>query len=91
MRAVDELELVLAPGRALRALVLAVADGLGSPCERLPRVGGVEEELDVLPVALVRVVPVVEDVVEPVLERELPGMTGVGGDVRVDGRRRARR
>ncbi len=41
-------------------------------------------ELDHLPVAFVRVVPVVEDVEEPVLQRELPGPRGVG-------RRRARR
>ena len=71
MRAADELELVVAPVRPLGALVLAVADDRRPPLERLLGVGRVEDELDHLPVALVRVVPVVEDVVEPVLEREL--------------------
>ena len=54
--------------------------------EGLRRVGGVEDELDHLPIALVQVVEVVEDVEEPVLERELPGMGGLGRDVGVDGR-----
>ena len=89
MRPVDELELVVAPRRLLGPLVLAVADGHRLARERLTRVVGVEEELDVLPVALVGVVPVVEDVVEPVLQGELARVAGVGGDVRIDGRRRA--
>ena len=89
MRAVDELELVVAPRRLLGPLVLAVADGHRLARERLTRVVGIEDELDVLPVALVGVVPVVEDVVEPVLQGELPRVGGVGGDVRIDGRRRA--
>ena len=84
MRAVDELELVVAPGRALGALVLAVADLDRLARERLAGVVGVEDELDHLPVALVRVVPVVEDVEEPVLQRELARVAGVGA-------RRARR
>ena len=71
MRPVDELELVLAPRRLLGPLVLAVADGHRLTSERLTRVVRVEEELDVLPVAFVGVVPVVEDVVEPVLQGEL--------------------
>ena len=91
MGAVDELELGVAPGRALAALVLAVADGGRRLRERLGGGGRVEVELDHLPVALVRVVPVVEDVVEPVLERELAGVAGVGRDVRVGGRRRSLR
>ena len=83
---VHELELVVAPVGALGALVLAVAG-----CDRLlrqrrGRVGCVEEELDVLPVALVEVVPVVVDVEEPVLERQPPRVRGVGGDVGVDDR-----
>ena len=69
--------------------MLAVADGDRLAAERLARVGRVEDELDHLPVALVRVVPVVEDVEEPVLERELARIAGIGGDVGVDGRRRA--
>ena len=89
--AVDELELRVVPRRPFGALVLAVADRRGRLRERLGRGGGVEVELDHLPVALVRVVPVVEDVVEPVLERELPGVGGIGHDVRVGRRRRALR
>ena len=46
--------------------------------------GCVEDELDHLPVALVRVVEVVERVEEPVLERELPGDRLFADDVRVD-------
>ena len=90
MRAVDALELVVVPGCALGALVLAVADLDRRPLERLRGRRGVEDELDHLPVALVQVVPVVEDVEEPVLERELSRVAGLGRDVRVDGRRRAR-
>ena len=59
------------PRSHLGALVLRVADERGRPAERRLRRGGVEDELDHLPVALVLVVPVVERVVEPVLEREL--------------------
>src|SRR5690348_5076885 len=55
------------------------------------RIGRVEVELDHLPVALVRVVEVVEGVEEPELERDLPRIDGIGGDVRVDGRLRSRR
>ena len=87
MRAVDALELVVVPRRPLGALVLAVADLDGRPVQRLRRARGVEDQLDHLPVALVQVVPVVEDVEQPVLERELAGVSGIGRDVRVDGRR----
>ena len=84
--AVDELELLVAPVRHLGALVLAVPDGDGILAERLLRIGGVEEDLDHLPVAFVQVVPVVVGVEEPVLQRQLPGVRGVGGDVRVHSR-----
>ena len=69
--------------------MLAVADGHRLARERLTRVVGIEDELDVLPVALVGVVPVVEDVVEPVLQGELTREAGLGGDVCVDGGRSA--
>ena len=69
VRAVDALELLVVPGRLLGALVLAVADLDGRPLQRLRRARGVEDQLDHLPVALVQVVPVVEDVEQPVLER----------------------
>ena len=46
----------------------------------------VEDQLDVLPVALVQVVPVVVRIEDPVLQRELAGVAGVGGHVGVDGR-----
>ena len=59
--------------------------------QRLGRVGGVEDELRHLPVALVRVVEVVEGIEEPVLERELAGVAGVGGHVRVHRRLRCLR
>ena len=68
--------------------MLAVADGYRLFGERLARVVGIEDELDVLPVAFVGVVPVVEDVIEPVLQGDLTRVAGVGGDVRIDGRRR---
>ena len=82
------LELVVVPGRALGPLVLRVADQRRRPAERLLRSRGVEDELDHLPVALVLVVPLVERVVEPVLERELPLLPD---DVRVGRGRLARR
>jgi hypothetical protein len=89
VRPVHELELLVVPGRALGALVLAVPhlprlalqSRRGCPC--------VEDELDQLPVALVLVVEVVERVEEPVLERELPRMAGVVRGMGV--RRRLRR
>ena len=88
--AVDDLELLVAPGRALRPLVRAVARlGRVGGAQRLRGVRGVEDQLDHLPVALVRVVEVVEGVEEPVLERELAGSGRVGRDVGVDRRRRA--
>ena len=85
VRAVDDLELVIAPARTLGALVRAVPD-LGRLVlrERRRGIGRVEDELDHLPVALVGVVEVVEGVEEPVLQRELARLGGVGGDVRVD-------
>ena len=91
MRPVDDLELLVAPGGALGALVRAVADLGRLLRQRLGRIGGVEDELGHLPVALVGVVEVVEGVEEPVLERELAGVAGVGGDVGVDRRLRALR
>ncbi len=88
MSPADDLELVVAPVRPLRALVLAVPDLYRPPLERLGSARGIEDELDHLPVALVRVVPVVERVVEPVLERELPRPAPLRGHVRVDRRQR---
>ena len=87
VRAVDPLELVIAPRRPLRALVLAVAHLDRWALQRLGRRRGVEDELDHLPVAFMQVVPVVEDVEEPVLQRELPRAFGFGRDMRVHGRR----
>ena len=83
MRAVDPLELRVVPGRPLGALVLAVADLDGRPTESGGDRRSVEDELDHLPVALVQVVPVVEDVEKPVLERELARVGRVGRHVRV--------
>ena len=80
---VDEVELLLAPGRCLAALVLAVADRDRLLCERLAGVFGLEDQLDHLPVALVEVVPVVEDIEQPVLKREHAGVAGIADDVRV--------
>ena len=80
---VDELELLVAPARRLAALVLAVPDRDRLLGQRLARVSGFEDQLDHLPVALVQVVPVVVDVEQPVLERELAWVA--------DRRRRARR
>ena len=56
---------------------------LGSFVSASRRVGGVEDELRHLPVALVRVVEVVEGVEEPVLQRELAGVAGIRRDVGV--------
>jgi hypothetical protein len=89
MRPAHQLQLGVIPGRPLGSLVLAVADLGRRLVQRLGGVGGLEVELDHLPVALVQVVPVVEDVEHPVLERELSRVARVGGDVRVDGRRLA--
>ena len=87
---VDQLELVLPPARPFGALVLAVSnlDRLLVQCLRRSR--RVEVELDHLPVAFVRVVPVVEDVEEPVLQCELSRPPLFGRHVRVDGGLRAR-
>ena len=71
VRLVDDLELVVVPARPLGPLVRAVADRDGLLVESVPRIVGVEDELDHLPVALVQVVEVVERVEEPVLERDL--------------------
>ena len=76
MGPVDDLELVVAPGGLLAALVLAEPDQRGLAGERLARVARVEDELDHLPVALVQVVPVVVCVEEPVLQRQLPRVSG---------------
>ena len=89
VRPADDLELVTAPLRAFGALVLAVADLDGRALQRFLGSVRVEDQLDRLPVALVQVVEVVEDVEEPVLEGELPRPVGLAGDVGVDGRRAA--
>ena len=86
VRSLDQRELVVAPDCALRSFVRAVPDLDGLLRKRRPRVLRVEDELDHLPVALMEVVPVVEGVEQPVLERELSRMAGVGGDMRVRGR-----
>ncbi len=91
MRAVHDLELLVTPGGALCSLVRAVTDLDRILAEGIVRIVGVEDELGHLPVALVRVVEIVERVEEPVLEGELPGVTGIRRDVRVHGRRRAAR
>ena len=83
--AVDTLELVVFPTGPLCTFVLAVADLHGRPLQRLRRGRCVEEKLDHFPVAFVEVVPVVEGVEQPVLERQLLGTGGIDGDVRVDG------
>ena len=57
--------------------MLAVADLDGRALQRLLGSVRVEDELDHLPVALVQVVEVVEDVEEPVLERELARPAGL--------------
>src|SRR6185312_14995313 len=81
------LEVAAVPRRPLGARVLRIAGLERLALERLRgRVGG-EDELDHLPVAFVLVVPVVVDVVEPVLEREPVRPVRLGGDVRVDRRR----
>ena len=84
VRTVDDLELVVAPTRALGTLVRAVADTNRQLRQCLAGIGGVEVELDHLPVALVEVVELVVDVEEPVLQRQLPGMARVGDHVRID-------
>jgi hypothetical protein len=71
--------------RALGPFVLAVPDQRGLLSERLLRGRCVEVELEHLPVALVLVVEVVEDVEEPVLKRELTAVGGIGYDPRVGG------
>ena len=90
VRAADELKLAVVPRGALRSSMLAVADLRRGSRQRLLRVRGAEVELDHLPVAFVLVVEVVEDVEEPVLERQLAGMLRIGDDSRVGRRRRAR-
>jgi hypothetical protein len=67
--------------------VLAVPDQRRPLAERLLRGRRVEVELDHLPVALVLVVEVVEDVEEPVLQREPARVRGIGDDARVGGGR----
>ena len=84
VRPVDDLELVVAPTRALGALMGAVADGDRCLVQRVRSIGGLEVELDHLPVAFVEVVELVEDVEEPVLQRQLPGMARIGRHVGVD-------
>ena len=67
------LELVVVPACPLTAAVLAVADRDRIRLQRLLRRTDVEDQPNRLPVALVGVVVVVEDVEEPVLQRELSG------------------
>jgi hypothetical protein len=86
VRAVDLAELRVGPAGALGAFVLAVTDLRRLRRQRRLRCRCVEVELDHLPVALVLVVEVVEDVEEPVLKSELPEIRRVGRDVRIDGR-----
>ena len=74
------------PSSRPRRLVLAVPDRDRLLRQRLARVLRLEDELDHLPVALVQVVPVVVDVEQPVLERELAGVAGIVDHVGVDGR-----
>ena len=83
VRAAHEHKLRVAPPSALGAFVLAVADDRRLPGEGLRGRRGVEVELDHLPVAFVLVVEVVEDVEEPVLQRELSAVIRVVGDPRV--------
>jgi hypothetical protein len=81
----DALELRVVPRGPFRALVLAVADLERRPVQRLLHRRRGENELDHLPVALVQVVPVVEDVEEPVLEREPARVRGIARHMRVGG------
>ncbi len=87
--AVDHLELVLPPAGPLGTLVLAVSNLDGLLVQGLLRGRGIEVELDHLPVAFMGVVPVVEDVEEPVLQCELSRPPLFSGHVRVDGGLRA--
>ena len=90
MGSADDLELVRPPVGALAALVLAEAHLPRPAGERLGCRADREVELDHLPVALVLVVPVVVDVEEPVLERELVRVPRLGDDPRVRSRLRPR-
>ena len=83
VRPVDLLELVVVPACALGALVLRIEDLDGRAPQRLLDRAGIEVQLDELPVRLVLVVEVVEDVVEPVLERQPSGIARLLRDVRV--------
>jgi hypothetical protein len=87
----NDLELLVVPGGPLGALVLAVPDLGRAAAQRARRVGGVEDELEHLPVALVLVVEVVEGVEEPVLEGELARNRRVDCHVGVDRRPGSRR
>ena len=90
-RPVHDLELVVLPFRARGPLVRAVADLHRIATERLGGIVRVEDELDHLPVAFVRVVEVVEGVEEPVLERDLARALGFRHDVGVHDRLASRR
>ena len=83
------LERPAVPVGQFATLVLGVHHlvGLGRPSAACG-VGGVEDDLDHLPVALVAIVPVVVDVEEPVLHDEGTGMVGIGDDAAVGERRR---
>ncbi len=77
-----ELELAVTPADELSALVLGEANLVRAEFERLRRVGRIEDELDHLPVGFVQIVPVVEEIPEPILEIEL-ALSLVDGDVRI--------
>ena len=91
MRTADAPQLRVTPHRPLCSLVLGVADLCRILRERLLGSGRIEVELDHLPVAFVRVVEVVEDVEEPVLQRELVRKGALFRDVGIDRRRGAPR
>src|SRR5262249_36562861 len=87
MSSADDRQLGVSPASAFGSVVLAEADQDRLRRQRLSRCGGVEVELDHLPVAFVLVVEVVEDVEEPVLKRERVGILRLLDDAGVRGRR----
>lgn len=81
------LDLAVIPPGFLAAAVLEEPDPARPFCQRLARIGGFEDDLHPLPVALVQVVELVEVPEEPVLDGE-SGAAGLAGDVGVGDRRR---
>jgi len=81
------LQLRVAPRRALAAGVLSQVDLVRARLQGGSRSRRVEVDLRHFPVALVLVGEVVERVVDPVLDSELPRAGGIGRDVGVDARR----